>query len=72
VEKTMRRSGRADAETVLHAQLDLAEAMVGNVAQGTKAYELMWGPLGGPAIEIMRMMLKAQRLYLEQLRGTLV
>jgi hypothetical protein len=31
----------------------------------------MWGPLGGPAIETMRMMLKAQRLYLEELKGTL-
>jgi hypothetical protein len=67
----MRRSGRDDAETVLHAQLDFAEAMVGNFEKGAKAYELMWGPLGGPAIEIMRMMLKAQRLYLEELKGTL-
>jgi hypothetical protein len=69
--ETMRRSGRADAEAVLHAQLDFAEAMVGSFAKGAKAYELMWGPLGGPAIETMRMVLKAQRLYLEELKGTL-
>ena len=69
--ESMRRSGRDDAETLLRAQIDFAEAMVGNFAEGAKAYELMWGPLGGPAIEIMRMMLKAQRLYLEELKGTL-
>ena len=69
--ETMRRSGRDDAEALLRAQLDFAEAMVGNFEKDAKAYELMWGPLGGPAIETMRMMLKAQRLYLEELKGTL-
>ena len=69
--ETMRRSGRDDAEAVLHAQIDFAEAMVGNFEKGAKVYELMWGPLGGPAIETMRMMLRAQRLYLEELKGTL-
>jgi hypothetical protein len=69
--ETMPRSGSADAEAVLHAQLDFAVAMVDNFEKGAKAYELMWGPLGGPAIETMRRMLKAQRLYLEELKGTL-
>jgi hypothetical protein len=67
----MGRSGTEDAESILHAQLDFAEAMVGTLEKNTKTYELMWGPLGGPAIESMRMMLKAQRLYLEELKGTL-
>jgi hypothetical protein len=67
----MGRSGTEDAESILHAQLDFAEAMVGTLEKNTKTYELMWGPLGGPAIEPMRMMLKAQRLYLEELKGTL-
>jgi hypothetical protein len=66
-----RRSGTEDAETILHAQLDFAETMVDNLKRGAKAYGLMWGPLGGPAVEPMRMMLEAQRLYLEELRGTL-
>jgi hypothetical protein len=69
--ESMRRSGRDDAEALLRAQIDLAEAMVGNFEKGAKAYELMWGPLGGPAIETMRMVLKAQRRYLEELKGTL-
>ena len=67
----MGRSGTEDAESILHALLDFAEAMVGTLEKNTKTYELMWGPLGGPAIESMRMMLKAQRLYLEELKGTL-
>jgi hypothetical protein len=69
--ESMRRSGRDDAEALLRAQIDLAEVMVGNFEKGAKAYELMWGPLGGPAIETMRMVLKAQRRYLEELKGTL-
>jgi len=67
----MDRSGTEDAETILHAQLDVAEAMVGNAVKSTKTYELMWGPLGGPLIEFMRMMLEAQRLYIEELKRTL-
>jgi hypothetical protein len=66
-----RRNGAEDAETFLHAQLDVAEEMVRNAANGTKMYELMWGPLGGPPIEFMRTMLKAQRLYIEEMRKTL-
>jgi hypothetical protein len=68
---TVCRSGTEDAETILHAQLDVAEAMVGNAAKSTKMYELMWGPLGGPTIEVMRMTLEAQRLYIEELKRTL-
>jgi hypothetical protein len=68
---TMGRSGTEDAETILHAQLDVAEAMVGTVVKSTKTYELMWGPLGGPTIEVMRIMLEAQRLYIEELKRTL-
>jgi hypothetical protein len=67
----MGRSGTEDAESILHAQLDFAEAMVSALEKNTKTYELMWGPLGGPAIEPMRIMLKAQRLYFEELKGTL-
>jgi hypothetical protein len=66
-----RRSGTDEAETILHVQLDFAEAMVNKIKRGAKAYGLVWGPLGGPAVEPMRMMLEAQRLYLEELRGTL-
>jgi hypothetical protein len=68
---TVGRSGTEDAETFLHAQLDVAEAMVGNAVKSTKMYELMWGPLGGPTIEVMRMTLEAQRLYIEELKRTL-
>lgn len=68
---TMGRSGAEDAETILHTQLDVAEAMVDNVVKSTNTFELMWGPLGGPPIEFMRMMLEAQRLYIEELKRTL-
>lgn len=45
----MDRSGTEDAETILHAQLDIAGAMVGNAVKSTKTYELMWGPPGFPS-----------------------
>ncbi len=67
----MDRSGTEDAKTILHAQLEVAEAMVGNALNRTSNYELMWGPLGGPTIKFMRMMLEAQRLYIEELKRTL-
>lgn len=66
-----RRNGRDDAEAALRIQLEFAEAMLDSFAKGTKAWELMWGPLGGPAIEVMEVALKAQRLYLEELKETL-
>lgn len=68
---TTRRSGSNDAETVLRAQLDFAEVIVGGFAQGAKAYALMWGPLGRPAAEAMETAAKVQRLYLEELKATL-
>jgi hypothetical protein len=68
--ETMRRSGRADAETLLRAQLDFAEAMVDNSAKSVEAYQLMWGPLGGLVVGSMRTALEAQRLYLEELQKT--
>lgn len=66
-----RRNGRDDAETALRVQLDFAKAILNSYAKGTKAWELMWGPLGGPAIEVMEGAVKAQRLYLEELEKTL-
>jgi hypothetical protein len=69
--KPTRRSGTKDAETILHAQLDAAEAIRDSFANGARTYELMWGPLGGPPIEVMRMMLEAQRLDIEELKKTL-
>ncbi len=67
---TPRRNGSDDAEAILRTQLDFARAMMGNFAKSAEAYQLMWGPIGGPAVEAMRTALEAQRLYLEELRNT--
>jgi hypothetical protein len=67
---TPRRNGSDDAEAILRAQLDFARAMVGNLAESAESYRFMWGPLGGPMVGAMRMALRAQRLYLEELRKT--
>ncbi len=67
---TPRRNGSDDAEAILRTQLDFARAMVGSFAKSAEAYQLMWGPLGGPAVGAMRMALEAQRLYLEELKKT--
>ena len=42
---TPRRNGSDDAEAILRTQLDFAQAMVGNIAKSTEAYQLMWGRL---------------------------
>ena len=67
---TPRRNGSDDAKAILRTQLDFAQAMVGNFAKSTEAYQMMWGPLGGPAVGAMRTALEAQRLYLEELQKT--
>ena len=67
---TPHRNGSDDAEAILRAQLDFARAMVGNLAESAEAYQLMWGPLGGPMVGAMQTALRAQRLYLEELRKT--
>ena len=67
---TPRRNGSDDAEAILRTQLDFAQAMVGSFAKSAEAYQLMWGPLGGPAVGAMRTALEAQRLYLEELKKT--
>ena len=67
---TPRRNGSDDAEAILRTQLDFARAMVGSFAKSAEAYQLMWGPLGGPAVGAMRRALEAQRLYLEELKKT--
>ena len=67
---TPRRNGSDDAEAILRTQLDFAQAMVGNIAKSTEAYQRMWGPFGGPAVGAMRTALQAQRLYLEELKKT--
>ena len=67
---TPHRNGSGDAEAVLRTQLDFARAMVGSFAKSAEAYQLMWGPLGGPAVGAMRTALEAQRLYLEELKKT--
>lgn len=67
---TPRKNGSDDAEAILRAQLDFARAIVGNFAKTAESYQLMWGPLGGPAVGAMRTALEAQRLYLEELRKT--
>ena len=67
---TPRRNGSDDAEAILRTQLDFARTMVDNFAKSAKAYQLMWGPLGGPAVGAMRTALQAQRLYLEELKKT--
>ena len=67
---TPRRNGSDDAEAILRTQLDFARAMVGSFAKSAEAYQLMWGPLGGPAVGAMRTALEAQRLYLEELKKT--
>jgi hypothetical protein len=69
--KPKRRNGRDDAEAALRMQLEFAEAMLGGFAKGTEAWKPMWGPLGRPAIEAMEVTVKAQRLYLEELKETL-
>lgn len=68
---TTRRSGRDDAEAVLRAQVDLVKVGVDGFATGAKAYWLMWGMLGRPAIEAVETTAKVQQRYLEELRGTL-
>jgi hypothetical protein len=50
--------------------LDFARAMVGNLAESAESYRFMWGPLGGPMVGAMRRALRAQRLYLKELRKT--
>jgi hypothetical protein len=67
---TPHRNGSDDAEAILRTQLDFARAMVGSFAKSAEAYQLMWGPLGGPAVGAMRTALEAQRLYLEELKKT--
>ena len=67
---TPRRNGSDDAEAILRTQLDFAQAMVANFAKGAEAYQMMWGPFGGPAVGAMRTALEAQRLYLEELKKT--
>ena len=69
--QTTRRSGRDDAEAVLRAQLGLARVAVDGFSQGAKAYLLMWGTLGGPAIQAVETAAEAQRRYLDTLRATL-
>ena len=68
--ETPRRNGSDDAEAILRTQLDFARAMVDNFAKSTEAYQMMWGPFGGPAVGSMRTALQAQRLYLEELKKT--
>ena len=68
---TTRRSGRDDAEAVLRAQLDFARVVMDGFAESAKAYWLMWGTLGGPAIGAVETVAEAQRRYLESLRDTL-
>ena len=67
---TPRRNGSDDAEAILRTQLDFARAMVDNSAKNVESYQLMWGPIGGPAVGTMRTALEAQRLYLKELRKT--
>ena len=67
---TPRRNGSDDAKAILRTQLDFARAMVGSFAKSAEAYQLMWGPLGRPAVGAMRTALEAQRLYLEELKKT--
>jgi hypothetical protein len=68
---TTRSSGRDDAEAVLRAQVEFAKAGVDGFATCAKAYWLMWGTLGRPAIEVVETAAKVQQRYLEELRGTL-
>jgi hypothetical protein len=67
---TPRRSGSEDAKAILRTQLGFARATVDNFAKGAEAFQLMWGPLGGPAVGAMRTALRAQRLYIEELQKT--
>lgn len=67
---TPRRNGSDDAEAILRTQLGFAQAVVDNFVNNTEAYQLMWGPFGGPAVGSMRTALQAQRLYLEELKKT--
>ena len=67
---TPRRNGSDDAEAILRTQLDFAQVMVANFPKGAEAYQMMWGPLGRPAVGAMRTALEAQRLYLEELKKT--
>ena len=68
--ETPHRNGSDDAEAILRTQLDFARTMVDNFAKSAEAYQLMWGPFGGPMVGAMRMALRAQRLYLEELQKT--
>ena len=68
---TLGRSGRDDAEVLLRVKLDFASVMVEGFAEGAKAYWLMWGTLGGPAIGLVEMAAEVQRRYLQSLRSTL-
>ena len=68
--ETPRRNGSDAAEAILRTQLDFAQAMVGNFAKSAEAHQLMWGPFGGPMVGAMRRALRAQRLYLKELRKT--
>ena len=65
-----RRNGSEDAEAILRTQPDFARAMVDNFAKSAEAYQLMWGPFGGPAVGAMRTALRAQRLYIQELQKT--
>ncbi len=68
---TMRSSGRDDAEMLLRVKLDFASVVVEGIAEGAKAYWLMWGTLGEPAIRVVEMAAEVQRQYLQSLRSTL-
>jgi hypothetical protein len=68
--QTPRRNGSDDAEAILRTQLGFAQAVVDNFAKSAEAYQLMWGPFGGPVLGAMRTALEAQRLYMEELQKT--
>ena len=68
--ETPRRNGSDAAEAILRTQLHFARTMVDNFAKSAEAYQLMWGPLGGPMVRAMRTALEAQRLYLKELQKT--
>ena len=68
--ETPRRNGSDAAEATLRIQLNFAQVMVDNFAKSAEAYQLMWGPLGGPMVGAMRTALEAQRLYLKELQKT--
>ena len=64
------RNGSDDAEAILRTQLDFARATVDNFAKSAEAFQLIWGPFGGPIVGATRTVLRAQRLYIEELQKT--